>query len=72
MDANIKTAIFPALLEPAKKAAQSILDGTCTKCKVEGQEGFWVALQSDAQELHISHSFEYEGKQFVIFERMAE
>lgn len=72
MDANIKTAIFPALLEPAKKAAQSIIDGTCTKCTVEGQEGFWVSLESDAQGFHISHSFEYEGKQFVIYEQVME
>lgn len=69
---NIKTAMFPALLEPAKKAAQSVLDGRCTRCEVEGQQGFWVARQSASEGLLIAHSFEYEGEQFVIFEKVAD
>jgi hypothetical protein len=72
MEQNIKSAIFPALLEPAKAAAQSVLDGACTKCKVEGQEGFWVALQSASEGLEVAHTFEYKGEQFVIFEKMAD
>lgn len=70
MDNNTHTGLFPALLEPAKEAAASLLASGDENWKAETRNGFWVARKErfTSEEGENLHEFELEGHTFVIFE----
>ncbi len=66
---NERMGLFPALLDPARKAAARLLAENLTMAPIEDKADFMVAPEGEIDENLIYFRFEYEGMRFVIFEK---
>lgn len=62
--------VFPALMDPARKAARLVLAGPRSRQPISGKPGFGVALRGAVAEGDVFFVFEQDGREFVIFEEI--
>lgn len=69
MDESAQIGFFPAILEPAAKAAEKLMvDPSLNECEVEDRPGFWVSRVRTDLSNRTLHAFEHRGQQFIIFQ----